>query len=864
MAHDSVDDPEERGAGTPNADSGEDYLLGRRNYLRLGVAAAGTMALASNGASAATTRHGIQFDRIVDAVDDLGWDPSGEREIEIPTDDGLLIEVPPGEYVFPGTGSKAAPVEGTLTRWGIRGTGEHWSDVTFRTSNGQSTRFVSSGYRSNGILLENVTFDNGPSRTGGDIGLTLNARDNVEVHDVEVVGMSGAEPYCRWTIKPKVTSPDGEANIVNFRKTGPSVFTGHGNSDGGGGCFPGNDGTVNFVDCRIENQGGDGGLYTGKHEGTCNFYNCHFANNDMAVLRMGAGSEIRDSTIVMDWDNAHPDNVVLEGDWDDLAPTGTSGIYCSSAEFGKSGGGFYNCDIVVKSTYRRGQAALSINNSEGNMTVKDCRIRVDVDGMPGIWGRNPADQRLSRHKTPSKPWGLTIENCSITGSSDDPAILLDHRHGSTIRDCCIQMEGTGPGIVLEDARDCRVENTNVNTNGQATVFRNCTARTTGITSSDSCPRPAWDGDSGSDGSDGGDSGESTTEPVERVLTIAGDGTLSEYTFTVDGSVRDNPEKGPLAGPDQISGSTASGAVASGDDSFLVEGQVTEFSLDGSAGVLLDGEAVAPGDLPALTAPPEPATEHVLEFVGTGVRAAYEVTVSGTLEHNREHGTVDTQDSISGDTATGVVLEGTDAYTFTGEISSLSLDADATVRIDGELVDPVTLSPASTLAIVSDSATAAAYRFTVSGDLAVDPERGALEDADNISGPSAEGAVSNDVDSYRFTGDVTHFDLRGEAAVYLDGEQVSADRLGTEEDPALPNLVVVDGTGSSGRCDYRFTVTGEVEKSFELGSLETTDIIEGGTVTGSVEGDVDGYRFTGHITSFDMDGTAAILFEESTD
>ena len=840
MAHDLAHDPDDRGSleGSPSA-TGDKHLLNRRNYLRLGVLAAGTAALGSGTGAAATVYHGIRFDRTVDAVDDLNWDPTGVDPIEIPTDDGLLIEVPPGEYVFEGTGTRRGLIEGDLSNWGLRGTGDHWSDVVFRTVNGASTRFVNSGWNSDGILLENVSFDHTESRTGGDIGHTIRGRDNVEVHDVEHIGMSGAEPYCRWTMQPQITTRDGVANIVNFRKTGPSVFTGHGNSDGGGGVFSGHKGTVNFIDCRIENQGGDGGLYTGKHAGGICFRGCYFANNDMAVMRMGAGSEMHDCTLVMDWKSAHPDNVILDGEWGRRAPTGTSGVYSSSAQHGKSGGGIYDSDIIVTDTYRAGQAAIAINNSDGHMEIVNCRIRVDVPGMPGIWGRDPAHQRLSNHETPSRPWGLTIENCSITGESDDPAILLDHRHGSVVRNCCVQMAGSGPGIVLENSSDCVIEDTNVNVNGRATVFNNCTARTSNVTSADSCPRPDASWDSG----DG--------DASERTLSIVGNGTLSEYEFTVTDELRDNPNEGPLAGLDQIDGSTASGAVKEGRDGYIVSGQVREFTLDGDATVLLDGTAVAPADLPDITAldapaldesadegstdedpsaggsTDEPTTERVLTITGTGTRASYNFTVSDDLAHDPSRGTVDSQDSIDGASATGVVVSGTDSYLFTGSITAFTADGSVDVFLDGEQVDPATLALAHTLTVVSGSEIASTYRFTVSGGLSAAPEAEPLEVDDNISGPSAEGAVRNGTDSYRFSGTVTDFDLHGDAVVYLDGEQVSPDRLGTDEDPSLPGFVIVDGTGSSGRCEYRFTVTGDVHKSFELGSVDADDTIDDG-------------------------------------
>jgi hypothetical protein len=70
--------------------------------------------------------------------------------------------------------------------------------------------------------------------------------------------------------------------------------------------------------------------------------------------------------------------------------------------------------------------------------------------------------------------------------------------------------------------------------------------------------------------EGGSTGVSASGD-ERTLSIRGDGSLSEYQFTVSGDLRDDPDEGPLAGPDGINGANASGAIAGGTDGYLVTG-----------------------------------------------------------------------------------------------------------------------------------------------------------------------------------------------------------------------------------------------------------------------------------------------------
>ena len=101
MAREPATGPQERGT-SPN----EKSLLKRRDYLRLSATAtavgAGSGAVL-RGSVVATSPSEHSFDRVVDAVDDLGMDPTGEEAIddilsdEIPAD--TLVEFPSGEYL---------------------------------------------------------------------------------------------------------------------------------------------------------------------------------------------------------------------------------------------------------------------------------------------------------------------------------------------------------------------------------------------------------------------------------------------------------------------------------------------------------------------------------------------------------------------------------------------------------------------------------------------------------------------------------------------------------------------------------------------------------------------------------------------
>jgi hypothetical protein len=73
----------------------------------------------------------------------------------------------------------------------------------------------------------------------------------------------------------------------------------------------------------------------------------------------------------------------------------------------------------------------------------------------------------------------------------------------------------------------------------------------------------------------------------------------------------------------------------------------------------------------------------------------------------------------------------------------------------------------------------------------------------------------------------------------------------------PNTITFDGTGSPGRSDYTFSVSGSVEPDGDVGAIEAADTIDGASVSGAVHRDVDAYRFSGTLTELDVVGTAAV-------
>ncbi len=281
------------------------------------------------------------------------------------------------------------------------------------------------------------------------------------------------------------------------------------------------------------------------------------------------------------------------------------------------------------------------------------------------------------------------------------------------------------------------------------------------------------------------------------------------------------------------------------------------------------EAAASGGQPVNL---EDLPENTLTITGQGEPTKYHFETSGELAQNPERGDLQRHDAIDGTTASGWVTRtnNVDGYRFDGELVDLGFDQGvATVTVNGQEVDPadygVDASEADsepeadhTLTITGQGEPTR-YHFETSGTIERNPERGDLQRHDTIDDTTASGWVTrtNNVDGYRFDGDLLEVGFeQGAATVELDGEEIDpADYNG---EAALDNLLLVDGVGTSGGTRYEFAVSGAAEKSDEKGAtIDDADVIDSGTVTGSVAGWRDAFRFSGDLEDLTVDGSARV-------
>jgi hypothetical protein len=328
----------------------------------------------------------------------------------------------------------------------------------------------------------------------------------------------------------------------------------------------------------------------------------------------------------------------------------------------------------------------------------------------------------------------------------------------------------------------------------------------------------------------------------RTLTIESpDGSRVGYEFAVGGDTLEKSDAydASINPNDAISGSTATGYVSGGRDSYEFSGEVEYVERDGPLELYIDGQQVDPdGFLPRTVTISNRAYDDP---------AAYELSVTEALGPTDS---VNSNDEISGTSADGQVNGGADTYRFAGEIDAFAYDGPVDLYVDGEQVDPDAIGYDRSLSIVG-SGPRVGYEFTVGGDLEKSTARnGSINSGDEISGSTATGYVTGGTDSYRFDGEVTDFTVEDSSAVtvYVDGEQVD---LGGGNETRILTLESADGS----RVEYEFTVGGDtLEKSTAYdASINSEDTISDDGAAGVVYGGRDSYEFSGDVTTLSADG-----------
>ncbi|WP_135822878.1 hypothetical protein [Halostella litorea] len=874
------------------ADVTEGGRLDRRSYLKLtGSAAAAALgtAAAAGSAAAQTSVNGISFDRTVDIVEDHGADNTGSQsidsELESAMGENTLITFPEGTYKV----TQRHELPGG-TNVGFLGEGE----VRFVPSQGSNFRMFNSSTNSpaDQVLFKNIDFDIRADNTV--TGLRFNTRNGVHVENVEYVGR-GIHPDGEVTnaLTVTISNPDATGTVKNLVAKKGSTWARYKNGDGrvGIGVYQPHVGTLKVIDCHLA-EFGNNGMYTSRHNGKVQVEGGVFRNNNVAGVRIGGqGSYVDGASFEID-----PETYTgpRESGYESNAYS-MRAVRIEQRKFDKPAGAeVRNCDIVVRD-HPAPNEPIEVKDNAKSVIVRNTRIEQDVDGVASIGSE-------------SNGHPIKMDGVSLTGNAGGgAAVSAPDSPNTVVQNCCIQQTGDGrDGVKLNNSDGSVVQDSNINVPGEAVNVSNSSVDTANITKGDTCPAPSLDGGSGnpSEGSWGSD--------LANTVTVESTGSeRATYEFSVsealEAGLQANVTNAEYA--DAVEGTTGTGSVAQyGSDNYRFDGEVTDFTVDGPADVFVNGEQLdlsqfgsadsgtsdSGSDTSDSGSTDSGSTEdtsgsddgsttpdlsRTVRVTSTGSeRATYEIGVSEAIEAGDGANVSDAEylDAVEGTTASGSVAQhGSDDYAFAGDVTSLSVDGPADVYVDGEQVDPANVGsddgsddvdPSRTLRVASTGSERATYEISV-GE-ALEPGENAnltgAEYPDVVEGTTASGSVAqHGTDDYAFAGDVTALSVDGPADVYVDGEQVDPANFGDADgsDAAdYPNQVVIDGREVDATSDYTFSVSGELAKDPDAGSVNANDVVSEGTATGQVNGGIDGYRFSGDVTSFRITGSAAVEFE----
>lgn len=389
------------------------------------------------------------FDERVDAVEDLGWDPSGTRPVNASLVESFerdaLIEVPPGTYKL----ADSVTAE-KLSNWGLVGLGEKRTDVTFTTNEGSRIEFKV--LHGKDILLENFAFDQGDQfdRT---LGMTFFIDDNLRIYNVEKAGSNPTlDPSGVSALALNVVNPDGSAVVDTFARTGPQAFLRYPKNELCVFSGTGHMGTITYRNLHIENAG-ENGIYASKCPGEVHVEGGFYRNNRNDNIRIsGTGSYIRGATVVIDSDDFHPRNRGTKGNM--------RGIRMQSGDQGYTGGVIEDTRLELHSTFRT-QSLVHIAHNQGGMTMRNSELQ--------NWTNFFSFRAKSPSEHVAKPWSVNLENVRLVEHGQDgSALKIGGRPNSILRNVTLettQEAGKRNGIILADSEGTVFENVKIATNG---------------------------------------------------------------------------------------------------------------------------------------------------------------------------------------------------------------------------------------------------------------------------------------------------------------------------------------------------------------------------------------------------------------
>lgn len=379
-----------------------------------------------------------EFDRVVDAVEDLGCDPSGESAcdwvIERGVGDDVGIRFPSGTYRFE-RGHRFQDFD----QLGFIGVG----DVSFVPPDGFNDKlFEFFGGR---VRFEGIDVDVSAEETTA--GLRFITGSGFHVEDVEFLGR-GLHPDESVVnmLALAITDESARGTVRNIVAHRGSAIGHYKRGNGRVGIWIGGShrGHVTVRDCQLE-EFGNNGIYGSRCDGTVDVLGGLYRNNNVCGVRLGGGgNSIRGAHVKVDLGQYTGPYTRTDTYYNTRAIVAEQGPYDLSGRIL-----IEDCDIEVLNAESSQGGIVTWTDGNGPRIV-GCRIRSNVDWTPVIRGSAPA-QKVNESERAVEIVDTTITDDGSGGSS----IELERRPGSTIKGTTIEQSGAQRnGLTLVDSSPC--------------------------------------------------------------------------------------------------------------------------------------------------------------------------------------------------------------------------------------------------------------------------------------------------------------------------------------------------------------------------------------------------------------------------
>ena len=398
------------------------------------------------------------FDNVVNAVDDLGADPSGETPansaIESGAEPDTLIILPAGA-TFLLDGDLNLSINGTF---GMVGEGIENAEkppgenaARFAAAPNTQARLILSpsdrglfGY----FLLDQTANISGTALLAETESGFCYARDIRVIgaqDNTSETGQGNQEGTNHSVCTPIARSSEGAVRIQRFVMADTGI-PGDKNSGGVPGFWVGktNKGLVELVQCA-STGGSDNGIYGSRTHGDLHIIDGAYFNNEVSQIRFaGKGSWAVGCTIGLDrekYDGPRPSEFLKEFN--------SNGVKTEMPDFinKKGGGRLENCELVARNLTKENIGSLIfVRGFSGALSVDNCRVINGVNGMASLNARPPG----SGYGVKSKPpYAVNVSNSTFTGVQNSAAAIeIKDRPASTVTKTCIKIEGAGPGEIV--------------------------------------------------------------------------------------------------------------------------------------------------------------------------------------------------------------------------------------------------------------------------------------------------------------------------------------------------------------------------------------------------------------------------------